>query len=170
MALDQILAKPERYAAIRKEIEEAGKSLPDVPYEEIKRTHDARKLKVSLVPGVHVALEFETHDTMLEMLPKRKLVLCTASPGAGTFITSDHPVCLVATKRGLRGEQIASTSSIAGYPECQLLLRPGRIRRRSLRIHSGTPSIGQLRLRLSDSGDLTHVSATHAVLQQLLQE
>lgn len=97
IVMDMALASPERWAAQLRQARAAGaiSSDSDVPYEQLREFHRRGEYTIEVPTARHIDIEFKTHDTVLRTLLDRQWTLCIAQPGAGHFMTSDHPLVLV---------------------------------------------------------------------------
>jgi hypothetical protein len=67
----------------------------NVTYEQVKEFHKNGKYTIEVPTTRHIQTEFKIFNTVLDLLYRRKWMLCIAQPSSGGFITSDHPVCLI---------------------------------------------------------------------------
>jgi hypothetical protein len=92
-----MLATPEIWASQVEQMNKMGLINQDhanVSYEEIKRAKDDL-VGWKLSRGFHIDMEFAgSIEQLLYTLINRKWTLMTAQGEAGSFITTDHPVCL----------------------------------------------------------------------------
>lgn len=92
------LETPERWEQQVSQAKAAGYIAQDVPagahYETIKARLEEGQYDIVMPRERHIALELMTHEKILPYLFGRRWTLFSAQPDAGTFITSDHPVCL----------------------------------------------------------------------------
>lgn len=94
--LDVALATPERWASQLRRAKASGaiSSDADVPYERLRERYRNGEYEIQVSTARHIDIEFKTHDPVLRTLVARKWMLCVAQPGAGSFVTSDHPLVL----------------------------------------------------------------------------
>ena len=96
-------ATPERWEGQKKQMAEKGIALPDVPYEELRKSILDRSFSLSLANEWHINLEMTGMEAILPTLVNRKwkiLIAPTDSPG---FVTTDHPVALMFSDPKIRG-------------------------------------------------------------------
>jgi hypothetical protein len=97
------LATKERYESEMRKARDAGfVTGKDVPYEEMKEFHEKRQYRVTVPTMRQIDREIRQQEVVLPYLFNRKWILAKARSGHGTFITSDHPVCLMWSDAKLR--------------------------------------------------------------------
>jgi hypothetical protein len=96
LIMDMALATPERWASELRQARAAGaiSSDTDVPYEKLREFHRQGAYPIGVPTARHVDIEFKTHATVLRTMVDRHSTLYIAGPGAGNFVTSDHPLVL----------------------------------------------------------------------------
>lgn len=82
-----------RRAEAAKPPEERREIKPE-DYDNVKALIDSDEYDVVTHRNTHIRLELDTFETILRTLIDRKWILQVATPKAGDFITSDHPVVL----------------------------------------------------------------------------
>ena len=98
MVLQVALASPERWATQIKNMRESGAIEDDFEfpsYNEMKTARKNNEVKLKLTRGFHNWLELGSHKKVLDTMHLRKWSLFITKENTGTFITVDHPVCLV---------------------------------------------------------------------------
>ena len=88
---------PERWASEMRHLKAAGGAVTEAGenYERMRDFVERGEFKVTMPTNMHLALELQTLDAVLECLARRKWMLLRAPAGETGFITSDHPVCLM---------------------------------------------------------------------------
>jgi hypothetical protein len=97
MVMEIALSTPERWNAQMRQAQKSGAVPADhgVTYEQMLDFVKRDQYTVDVPNARHIALEFHVFDSVLRTLVDRKWTLCIAQPGAGHFMSSDHPVILV---------------------------------------------------------------------------
>ena len=70
----------------------------------MRRFVDEGNFTVEVPTTRHVAMEMSALDTIIPLLGQRRWMLVRATADTGGFVTSDHPVCLMWSYPGLRGQ------------------------------------------------------------------
>jgi hypothetical protein len=92
-AMEKALATRESWEAIVGSMKREG-TIVDVSYEDMKARFNKNDYAISVPTMMHIQNELSTHDKILPTFFERKWAVLRARSGAGTFITSDRPVCL----------------------------------------------------------------------------
>ena len=95
--MDLTLQTPERYKRVMIGAREAGylRGKKDVSYEQMKEFHERQQYRVTVPSARQIEREVLQQEKVLPYLFNRKWNVLSASHGQGTFITADHPVCLM---------------------------------------------------------------------------
>lgn len=104
--MGQMLSTKERYEAIGRQMQEAGKEVKDVSYEEVRRFYESKEYDIEIDQTHLIGLELRTLDTILEPLARRKWTFVNALP-CEQFITSDEPTALIFSRDDLYGSLIS---------------------------------------------------------------
>jgi hypothetical protein len=101
------LETPERWAGQVAQLKKAGYVDPTIDgeaeYETVKTRVEGGHYRFGIPKEMQIALELSAFEKVLPYILHRKWTLLRAAPDAGTFITSDHPVCLTWTDPKLGG-------------------------------------------------------------------
>jgi hypothetical protein len=91
------LATPERWESQVRQATAAGYIKPEgkVTYEQMKDFQQRGEYTIDVANAMHIHAELLAFEPVLLTMVHRKWTLCVAAPDAGTFLTSDHPVCLM---------------------------------------------------------------------------
>jgi hypothetical protein len=99
--MNAALATPKRWAHQVKKATEGGYLNPNTTttYEEMKKVRRRGQLYVTVPNERNIQLEVGTFDKLLPLIFQRGWILLKVPVDSGGFISSDHPVCLMAVGR-----------------------------------------------------------------------
>jgi Protein of unknown function (DUF4238) len=98
MTMEVTLANPHRWASQVKKMNSKGllnEEQQSVTYEVIKKFQQSDDYEIAFPRGYHIGLELDSIEPVLKTLTARNWMLLIADEKSGSFITTDHPVCLI---------------------------------------------------------------------------
>jgi hypothetical protein len=118
----------ERWDGVTRRMKKAGYKVDeDIPYEQMKKFIEAGEYDMVTSTTHHAQMELKQFSGLFPVISAREWTLLVAKSGAGDFITSDHPVCLLPTEQAMVGMPLGYglRGTVILFPLCRDLFLVG---------------------------------------------